>query len=245
VVKKVSFQEKKQQRNYIAVSILATLSLTVFNSSMIALLTVNYSTLASKAPPRLVVKDGKTMGVIAIGSLERKPETIHNFTKEIFTLMLTWTGHIKGKNGQSFPDPGATITSLGNKKLPLVAWQSRFALSGNYRLEFMKYLASIIPSDAIFNERIDVVFLPGNISTPIKLEEGHWQVNLVSELLVIKDGETLKRIPFNKKVFLKAVEPPNYQNIPIEDAHDAILATVSAIRQPGLEIERIEDLILD
>ncbi len=245
MVTKVSFQQKEQQRNYIAFSILGTLSLTVFNSLFLILLAVNYNSLASKPTPRLVeLTTGETMPVNAIGSLDRKPETIKKFTKDIFTLMFTWTGHIKGANGQNFADPGVKITSLGNKKLPTVAWESSFALSANYRREFLKYLFSVAPSEAIFNDSIDVVFVPVNISNPVQLKEGHWQINLVSNLLVIKNRETRKIIPFNKKIFIKAVEPPDYKHIPSDNAHSAIVGIISAIRQPGLEIEKIEDLMM-
>ncbi len=244
MVSRISFQEKERQKNWMGIVLLTNTSLSVGTLLLVLLLLVNDIKLVNKPTPRLVeLTDGNTMVVKAIGSLERKPETLKKFTLQIFTLMFTWTGNIELSRGHSISDPGVSIRGISGKKLPTAAWESSFALASDFRQDFLKYLLTLSPSNEIFDERVDVVFVPINIEDPIKLKEGHWQVNLVSNLLIIQDKQTRKIIPFNKKVFLRAVESPNYESIPMNEAHSAIVGVISAIRQPGLEIERIEDLI--
>lgn len=239
---KVSFQSKEEEKNWIGITTLASLTLSSLTLLATGFLFVNTAQIVNKETPRLVeLKTGETMKVRAIGALEREPQTIKHFTLETFKLMFTWTGHIKAGN-KSIPDPGVKLNSSGLGRLPTAAWQSSFALSSDFRADFLKYLSQIAPTSQIFSDKIDVLFVPLNIQDPIQLEEGHWQVNLVSNLLIVRGNETLRIVPFNKKIFVRAVIAPEYQAVPKNEAHSAIVGIVSAIRQLGLEIERIEDL---
>ena len=246
MVFKVSFQEKEKQKNWLGICALAALGLTSFNSFLLILFYGSSVKIAHKPVPRLVeLPSGNTILVKPIGSKERQPETIKRFTKNILSLMFTWTGHIEvvGKNAKTtVRDPGVNLAGKPNSLLPTAAWESTLAIDANFRQDFLKYLSEIIPSEQIFNDRFDTVFVPLDISEPIALEAGYWQVNIVANILVISSNKTEKIIPFNKKVFVKAVEIPEYKGIPMNEAHSSIVGIVAAIRLSGLEIDRIEDL---
>ena len=259
-----------QARNWIAIASLAAFGLNGCNLLLVLLLYGNYSRLAAKPPPSLVqLSNGQAINVSAIGSSERSAETIARFTLDIFSSMMTWTGHLKDSdNNRVVEDPGVIIKELGNKKIATAAWEASLALSSDFHEQFLIYLADITPNQ-IFDDKIDIIFVPGvpqeEIQQPIQIKKGHWQVNLVAQLLVIRHKRIQSRIPFNKKIYLRAVIPPTYLTVPkkqsIESsgkefspkgeyrknytpAQKEVAQTLAQIRQAGLEIYRIEDLEL-
>ena len=273
IIKTSKKPEKSQQqpaKNWIAIASLAALGLNGFNLLLLLLLYGNYSRLAAKPPPSLVqLSNGQAINVSAIGNSERSAETIARFTLDIFSSMMTWTGRLKDSdNNRVVEDPGVIIKELGNKKIATAAWESSLALSSDFHEQFLIYLADITPNQ-VFDDKINIIFVPGvpqeEIQQPIQLKEGHWQVNLVAQLLVIRNKRIERRIPFNKKIFLRAVIPPTYLTVPrnqsVESgskgfspkdnyrknytaAQKEVAQIIAQIRQAGLEIYRIEDLEL-
>ena len=136
----------KPTKNWIAICSLTAVVINIFNFCLIVLLYGNNSRLAAKPPPTLVqLTGGKTVKVKAIGSTERTPDTIKKFTLRLFSLMMTWTGYLPDKSNESnltVKDPGVIIQEFqGQKdKLPTPAWSSSFALSADFRRQFLTYL---------------------------------------------------------------------------------------------------------
>ncbi len=73
-------------------------------------------------------------------------------------------------------------------------------------------------------------------------EEGKWKVNLIANLMVFKEDNKLgKIIPFNKEIFLRAVEAPEY----LQKSNNKIAEIITRVRQSGLEIYGIREFKLE
>jgi hypothetical protein len=152
---------------------------------------------------------------------------------------MSWTGSVD-QSGKSVPDKGVEIqspTSTRHTKITTPAYQGGFTLSEDFRKEFLLGLGNLIPS-GVFQGGTQVAFVPLNISQPVKIEEGKWRIDVVSNLNVISSNDLLgTTIPFNKQVFVRAVEAPQYKA-----NADGIVAVVQRVRSSGLEIYAIRDL---
>jgi hypothetical protein len=85
-----------------------------------------------------------------------------------------------------------------------------------------------------------VVFVPNYIGEPIADPEkpGYWTVNLVSTLIAFEGKDRLGDvIPNNKKLYIRAVKAPKY-----EEFSNPVAQIVADVRQSGLEIYHIGDL---
>jgi hypothetical protein len=79
------------------------------------------------------------------------------------------------------------------------------------------------------------------IQKPIQIETGKWKVIVISNLLVLDQTDiTGKVIPFNKEVYVRAVEVPEFQ-----PGLSGIVLAVQQMRASGLEVYAIRDLIKD
>jgi hypothetical protein len=79
------------------------------------------------------------------------------------------------------------------------------------------------------------------IQKPVLIEPGKWKVVVIANLLVLDQSDiTGKAIPFNKEVYIKAVEAPEFQ-----PGLSGIVLAVQQMRASGLEIYAIRDLIKD
>ena len=201
------------------------------------------SRLANKPAPSLVqLSDGRSVTVGAIQASERTPQTITNFVNSVFSLMFTWSGFLPpasdAQRQNLRPDPGVRIS--GGRRVPTTTFQAAFALSPDFRKEFLAEVAGLIPK-GVFGGTTQVVLEIQQISPSQKIADGKWKVQVVASLNVIQQSDALSQIiPFNKEVFLQAVEPPSY---PLEPS--GIEKAVYGVRSAGLEIYAIRDLNLE
>jgi len=102
-------------------------------------------------------------------------------------------------------------------------------------------LGELTPS-SIFNGRTQSWLIIQYLSEPVKVGDGAWKINLVANLVIFENGDQVGRgIPFNKTVFVRAVEPPLQ---PLNNASELEKKIYNA-RKNGLEIYRIQDLDLN
>ncbi|BAY99991.1 hypothetical protein NIES37_39740 [Tolypothrix tenuis PCC 7101] len=228
----------------LALFALGTFGLHLITFFILLLLYGSYSQLNKKAPPSLVqLETGKSIKVAPIGSLERTPQVILRFVSDTMTLMMNWSGTLPPSTVEEAakpkPDPGVNISNreFRSSKITSAAWQASYALSEDFRKEFLKALAAITPS-GVFQGKTQVVLVPLSIQSPIKIAEGKWKVKMVANLTIVAQDSNLgETIQFNKEIFVRAVVPPESPN-----QVDGLAAVIYQMRASGLEIYAIRDL---
>ena len=208
------------------------------------LLFSSYSSLSKKPVPTLVqLSTGEAITATELGSKERSPEVITKFVSRTLTMLMSWSGTIPGDNeaAKALPDPGVNIQAGAvRSKVTTSTYQAAFAISEDFRKEFLAELGKLTPSN-VFSGTVKVAFVPLEIQKPILIEPGKWKVIVISNLLVLDQSDiTGKAIPFNKEVYLRAVEAPEFQS-----GLTGIVLAVQQMRASGLEIYAIRDLIKD
>ena len=204
---------------------------------------------ASKSPPTLVqLNHGESIGVVPIDSLERTDEAILSFLNDIFTLTFTWSGTMPDPNqpGQILKDPGVDLSGEGGGplgKVPTAVWEASLAMELNFRQEFLRQIAELIPQ-SVFTQKTSVAFVPLSFSPPEKVSPGRWKVRLISNLLFIKDlGKVEEVVPYNVDIYVRSVVPPDAQLIKQLSRNQtdskSLAQLVAKIRQAALEIDSI------
>lgn len=207
------------------------------------------SRLSRQPPPSLVqLTDGRAVRVATLRNLDRTPEAIKHFVGETMVLMFNWSGTLPPSASSSqknvpLPDPGIPIKTAGigsgSQKVTTASWEATFALSENFRPEFLQKLASLTPS-SIFSGDTQVLLVVTHLSEPEQLEPGRWKVKMVANLLTFQKGDNAGRaIAFNKDIYLQAIDTPP---LPLPEGVSSLHRTAYQTRQAGLEIYAIRDL---
>ncbi|NJO64937.1 MAG: hypothetical protein HC836_44535 [Richelia sp. RM2_1_2] len=228
----------------LALFALGTFGLHLLAFIILFLLYGSYSQLSKKAPPTLVqLESGKSIKVAQLGSLERTPQVVLSFVSDTMTLMMNWSGNLPATTVEDAYEPksdsGVDVRSISNSrgKVTYGAWQASYALSSDFRKEFLELLAEITPS-GVFKGKTQVVFVPQYFQQPVLIEEGKWKVRMVANLTIFDQSNKLGEvIPFNKEIFIRAIEAPSSP-----DKVDGFAFLVYQVRSSGLEIYAIRDL---
>lgn len=246
--KRLRFLERQPNRfsksDGLGLFVVGTFGLHLLTFFGLVLLYGSYSRLAQKAPPSLVQLDtGKAITVVPLGNKERTPQVVSKFVADTMILMMNWSGTKPPVSVEEVtkpvPDPGVDIRAVGvsRGKIATAAWQAGFALSEDFRKEFLKKLVEITPS-GVFTGSTQVALVPLSIQAPQKIAEGKWKVKMVANLIVFDKGNNLGDvIPFNKEIFVQAVEAPEF---PSNKA--GVADVIYQMRSSGLEIYAIRDL---
>jgi hypothetical protein len=211
-----------------------------------------YFKLVNKPAPSLVqLSNGESISVAAMGSVDRKPEVVKTFATNVLTSLFTWTGYLPPQTVEEANNPKVDLgvkveisdrDGTESKKeitIPTSTWESSFALSEDFRTEFLAKLGQLIPAD-VFENNTDIVFVPISISEPQQIQAGKWKLVLIANLLVFEDGNKMgKMIPFRKEVFIKATEAPNY--LTETKSTNSVASIISQVRASGLEIYGMKD----
>ena len=232
-------QNRPSRNDALALFAVGTFGLLVVNVFLLFLLYGSFSNLARKKPPSLVqLETGKAITVAPLGSQDRTPQVVKKFVIDTMTLMMNWSGTLPAttveQTANSQPDPGVNV---GKGKVSTSAWQASFALSEDFRKEFLVKLAQLTPR-GIFNGQSQVTLVPLEVQAPQQISDGKWKVKMVANLMVLDRTENLATaIPFNKEIFVQAVEAPDP---PSETT--GLTAVIYTVRSSGLEITAIRDL---
>lgn len=194
--------------------------------------------IARKEVPTLVqMIDGKPVTVSAAGSRDRTSAIIRSFVGDVLTLTFNMTGELPSDelvvetiNPQR--DLGVTISESQNR-ITTASWQASFAASTDFRSQLLKYIAQLTP-EGVFEGRRRIILLTRYVGEPEQLRSGVWKVQYIGDLLYFVAGnESGKSVPFNKEVFVRAVDPPR---TPLKDKATYLEKTVYELRQAGLEM---------
>lgn len=200
--------------------------------------------LGSSSDRNLVqLENGKTIRAKEVSSSYRQPQTIKNFIEQIYTGLYTSDGYLPrltlddAVNPQ--PDPGIEIEGQDGRKVATGTWEASFGLEPKLRQETLAKLAEALPQ-SVFKQQKSLAIIINHIGEPIPIEgkPGHWKVNLVSTLIAFQDGQQLgKVIPNNKRIYIRAVKPPQYGEF-----KNPLTEVIAHVRQSGLEIYNARDL---
>ncbi len=228
----------------LALFAVGTFGLHLITFFLLILLYGSYSQLNKKPPPSLVqLETGKAIQVAPLGNTERTPQVVSRFVSDTMILMMNWSGTLPPttveENAKPLQDKGVDMVERGSRgsKVTSGAWQASYALSEDFRKEFLQKLASMTPQ-GVFKGTTQVVLIPLSIESPTKIEEGKWKVKMIANLNVFDQTNNLGEvIPFNKEIFVRAVVAPES---PVNTS--GLAAVIYQVRASGLEIYAIRDL---
>ncbi len=247
-IKRLRFLNRSSKRlstgDTLALFAVGTFGLHLITFFLLILLYGSYSQLNKKPPPSLVqLETGKAIQVAALGNRDRTKQVISRFVSDTMTLMMNWSGTLPPdtveENAKPLQDKGVDIGQHESRgsKVPLGAWQASYALSSDFRSEFLKKLASMTPP-GVFKGTTQVVLIPLSIQSPTKIEEGKWKVKMIANLNVFDQTNNLGEvIPFNQEIFVRAVVAPSS---PINISN--LAEVIYQVRASGLEIYAMRDL---
>jgi hypothetical protein len=201
--------------------------------------------LATKPVPSLVqMIDGKAVKVAPAERLERTPETIKAFVNETITLMFSWSGTLVPATPEEVrtpkQDPGVVVSGKQDQRVASATWEAGFAFSEKFRQPFLEKLAALTPPEIFRSREVQGALIIRLIGEPQKIEDGKWKVSLISNIVYFSNQNQVgKSIPFNKEIYLLAVDPPS---MPLAENSSALQQVIYRIRQAGLEIYAIRDL---
>jgi hypothetical protein len=247
--------DREQEKNFAALCALVALGVSTAGL-IVSILTLNAAnTIANKPMPTLVqTVNGKTMEIKAFDGKVRSERAIQDFTVKTLTNLFTWRVYLIPSNQDEMrspkADPGVAIESDGtaNLKLPSPVWGASFAISDDFRKDFLgKQLAPLITTLKVLQGSSEVAFVPVSIQDPIEIktnkpDEKLWKVKIVANLAVrtaVNVPETL--VPFNKDVYIRAVIPPIMPDVSRLDSKTDLQAVTAIARSAGLEIYGMED----
>lgn len=207
--------------------------LAIFNGSMI--LSLN----SRKVKAFVQVENGDRVATRETSLSTRSDASIKKFVSEILAGLLTWDV-LEFKDNQI--DRGISIANQDSEKLLTTsAYESSFALSDTFRIEYQKSLAGLIPQE-VFLGQIKSVYSVKYISDPVPLKPGLWEVGVVGNILLFNvESQSQKAIPFNRSVQVRSIQPPI--QVPSElrnQFHELVYRT----QLKGLEIVDIRDIDL-
>lgn len=244
---------QNSQANLLTIFIFITAILQVLIFVQQGVTLIWLSRLAKKPPPSLVqMLDGKPVEVSAVGSKVRTAETIQRFTSDIMTLLFSARGTISRKDepNRTKLDEGVELSGLPiegrNKRIPTPAFEASFALSEDFRAEFLTNLAEITPP-LVFRGKIQTMLIIRHLSSPKPVVndlgneiDGEYVVKMIADLLIFTPTNTAgETIPVNKEIYLRSV----YQyDQPLSDSATQLEREIYRIRTAGLEIYRLNDL---
>jgi hypothetical protein len=204
--------------------------------------------LARKPAPSMVqLTDGRAVAMTPVDHLARTPEELRRFTKDSLALMFTWSSKIQAPSNTAdlsnrpatmINDPGVRVQ---HGKVTTAAWQASFSFKEDFRTQLLDEIAKMTPS-SVFGGGAQSVLSFESISDPKATANGQWQIDVVSNLLVFDDAHPQGlAIPFNKTIFLSAVEPTTD---PLPDISTPIQRALYRVQQSGVQITQMQDLDL-
>ncbi|WP_083887221.1 hypothetical protein [Nodosilinea nodulosa] len=221
--------------------VLGTLGIQGLLLVMTLLNTARINHLAHRPVPSLVqLVDGHSISTEAVDPNQRTPEVIQQFVKTAMGLMFTWNSQGQTTDTATAASaPAAQGVPVNHGRITTASWQASFALKEDFRTAFLDQVAAITPP-GIFSGSAQSVLTIETISTPKELQAGYWQVDIVANLLIFDPTHPQGlAIPFNKSLFVQAVEPAED---PLPETSTPLQKAVYRLRENGLEITEIRDL---
>lgn len=225
-------------------SVLLSIALSALNFLCLVVLAAGLRMVATRPLPNFVqLADGKTIDVRPIDPLYRDKQTIKDFASGTSYLLFSWSNRVAiEENGERKVKTDGGVSVGENLRVTTPAWEASFALGEDFRSEFLKGLAGLIPAD-VWSGRAYASVKFVEISDPIVIAPGKWEVKIVANLIVQDARNNAGRaVPLNKSILVRAIDNPP---LPLPETATPLQRTIYRIRSSRLEIYEIRDLETD
>jgi hypothetical protein len=243
------------QNNKIALFILVTLGISIFNLLLLLFQAISLNGVSHRPMPTMVqLVNGKTIEVKAFEGKDRSPQLIKDFTVSSLNKLFTWRYFLPAtaSDDPRRPqlDPGVPVESKTGKVLiPTSVWGGSWTLADKFREEFLgASIAPLMSQLQILQGKSEVAFIPLDIQDPAEVKgdgnERLWKIQIVANLVYRATSDASEKVvPFNKTVYLRAVEPPSLPEVDSATSKDRkdLARVIATARSAGLEIYAIED----
>lgn len=206
--------------------------------------------------------------VVEIGQREseyRSPQAIRTFTFQTLSMLFSWNGLKPATGG----DVNQTVELDGGVRVeqgfvPTTAFHGSFAIREGLRRSLLNEIAGIVPSGLLLGSRegessksernpslaeqgeqrkpkVQTVLIVDFISNPKPLRPGRWEVDVISTLIVLREGGAGEELTkFNKRLIIDAVDP----QIGTLGKELQLFEPLVSIRAAGLQIVEMKNLEL-
>ena len=242
-------KKRKRKGNLFVTLAVATFGLHLLTLLLLIVQGLTIRQLSLKKSPTFVqLVDGKPMDNTS--GLQRKPEAIEEFVSKTMISMFNWSGKLPAQNVSQATitkkDLGISIRTLrgGSKKVTTSSWVSSFAFSEDFRKGFLSTVAELTPPEVFSNNSDRAILAELNITRlypPQQIEPGKWKVGMVANLVQKRGSENKIITPFNKDIFIRAVDTFDY---PIKQNLTDLQKAIYKTRSDKLEIYEIRELCL-
>lgn len=225
--------------NLLPLFVVISLGLNVLSLLAVFVLGTMTTRLANRPVPTLVqTVNGESILTESMDHLGRTPETLRRFTQQALTMMFTWNPvQQDAASGRVITDQGVEVTG---GRATTKSWQASFAFSEDFRASFLGEVAAMTPPE-VFQGNAQSVFNIESLSEPRRLAAGQWEIEVVANLIIFNQQNAQGvAIPFNKKIHLRAVEPPSD---PLEKDATSIQQAIYRIRASGLQFVQMTELV--
>lgn len=179
--------------------------------------------------------DGDAIAIQKVGSLERTPETITQFTEEMLKLCFNWSGAIAGEK-----DPGAPHRGL---KIPSNLSACSWAMHPRFRLNFLDTIVPAMEADKYLgNSTRQSVLAIEKTMPPVERpgSPGVWDVEVISTRMILENGVHTTNDPYNSTITIAAVNPPTS---PLGEDASIVEKAIGQAQAKGLMITSIKENI--
>ena len=216
---------------------------TLLSLLSVVLQTLNFSAIkqiATNPATVAVFETGQTAPVVALRRGERTPESIRMYTTAVFYGIFNWTNVEPTKlilNQGNAEEKEKVIVVDGQEiTIPVSVWQSSFAISDSFRIDFLNNIAQIMPKKVLKGQMRSLLIVD-EISEPKEIEAGKWQVIVRAGLNFFDGNSLIQVIPIDRVVYLEAIEVPA-----LPKSEDELTQAVYTMRFSGLQIYSIEEI---
>lgn len=209
-----------------------TLLLSIFGN--LILLTNNRS-LAKRERIYVQTPNGFTTEAREFDALHRESETIKQTISTWIQLTFEWDNDIPGSD---IEDEGI---ELYGTTVPTKAYLASILMADGFRSEFLKALGNQVVPRSVYSGRLKSFVRFYSISDPRQINEGRWEVDVVSTRIELLDGIEQREVNFNRTFTVQAILPiePAFENEP-----DPFKQKAYQLLKNGLMITEIQPLDL-
>ncbi len=159
----------------------------------------------------------------------RTSESITEFTKKWYALMLGWSG-------------GETAVKLDGKlTVPANSYAAAQMMDTSLKKVFLSEFSQLLPS-GIFAEdnQLKSSARVRYVSEPTPINEDTWSINVVADWILFDSATNseIKTVTFNKVLTIKAAAIPAQ---PVTKETNSLQQLIESIRAYGLEITNLEE----
>ncbi len=173
-------------------------------------LLTNNRALAKREKIYVQTPDGFTVEAKEFEALHRESEIIKRTISVWIQLTFEWDNDIPDSD---LKDEGI---ELYGTTVPTKAYLGSILMADGFRREFLKTLGNQVIPRSVYSGRLKSFVRFYSISNPRLINEGRWEVDVVSTRFELLDGIEQKEVNFNRTFTVQAILPvePAFDNEP-------------------------------